>query len=342
MTEPDIRRLIAEEQGKHKQEKSKRGPAPLKAVDALAVYDVEYPPSIFVVDGLLPIGLTLVAGRPKVGKSWFALQIALALAFGERALGRFRVATPGKVTYLALEESQQRTNRRLRTILGKSDPRLQNIHLLYEIQPLMTGGAAQLDAFLTANPSELVIIDTLLAFVSAHSGRRDVLRGDYAEVNVLRQLAEKHGNAILAVAHSRKAAGDMVDSIIGTSGTTAACDSVWRLQRMNTGEASLEVKGRELEEAVYGLKFNTATPFGWQVTSEGQEVGLSEQRREILLVLQQEGARKPADIARLLGNKNINTVRRLIQKLAQDGIIMRQRNGTYAPSSGVECREWSE
>src|SRR5262249_5729380 len=82
--------------------------------------------------------------------------------------------------------------------------------------------------------------------------RRDVLRGDYAEVNTLRQIANKHNTAMVCVAHSRKAAGDLVDSVIGTSGTTAACDSVWSLKRQTTGEALLEVKGRELEEALYG------------------------------------------------------------------------------------------
>ena len=116
----------------------------------------------------------------------------------------------------------------------------------------------------------------------------------------LRQTALDPGSLPEQAVCARKAAGDVVDSIIGTSGTTAACDSVWQLQRMSTGEASLGLKGRELEEALYGLKFNTGVPFGWHVTGEGAEVGMSE-RRELLLVLQQEGAKKPTDIARLLG-----------------------------------------
>jgi hypothetical protein len=98
---------------------------------------------------------------------------------------------------------------------------------------------------------------------------------------------------------------------------------------------------------VYGLKFNSGEPFGWQVTGVGAEVGMSEQRRDILLALQQEGASKPKDVARLLGNKNINTTRRLIQKLAQDGLIRLQLDGTYIAVNGVnavndvrsECRE---
>jgi predicted transcriptional regulator len=62
---------------------------------------------------------------------------------------------------------------------------------------------------------------------------------------------------------------------------------------------------------------------------------MSEERRDILLILQQEGAKKPAEIARLLGNKNINTTRRLIQKLAYDGLIRLQSNGTYITVNSV-------
>jgi RecA-family ATPase len=217
-------------------------PAPLKATDGLVIYRADFPPQVFIVNDILPRGLTLAAGRPKVGKSWVALQIAKAVAFGEQALGRFHVPITGRVTYLALEEPAERTHRRLKDIVPTADARLQNINFIYSIPPLMTGGASQLDAFLAAHPSELVVVDTLLALVAAHDGRKDILRGDYTEVNTLRQVTEKHHAAMLCVAHSRKAAGDAVDSVIGTSGTTAACDAVWQIQRASTGEASLTVK----------------------------------------------------------------------------------------------------
>lgn len=196
----------------------------------------------------------------------------------------------------------------------------------------MTGGAAQLDAHLSAKPSDLVVVDTLLAFVSPHSERKDILRGDYAEVTVLRQIAEKHRAAILCVCHTRKMAGDAIDALAGTSGVSAGCDSVWQLKRLSGGEAgtaALEVKGRELEETEYELKFETDEPFGWRVSGKGAEVGMSQERRDILMILKDEGAQKPAAIARLLGNKNAVTVRRLLQKLAYDDLIRRQDDGTY-------------
>jgi hypothetical protein len=339
MATPDIEQLcVAAHQKQLRQMKpngAAKGSKPLQAHNALAIYSADYPEPVWVVEGLLPNGLTLAAGRPKVGKSWLTLQLAVAVAFGERAFGKFRVPTLGRVTYLALEEPAERTHRRLREIVPKQDARLQNIAFIYQIDPLMTGGAAQLDAFLAANPSELVIADTMLALVAAHSSRKDVVRGDYTEVNTLRQIAEKHKTALVCVHHSRKAAGDAVDSMIGTSGTTAACDSVWQLKRLSTGEAALEVKGREIEEAEYALKFNSDAPFGWQVIGEGAEVGMSQERRDIITVLQMEGAKRPADLARLLGNKNVVTVRRLIQKLALDGLIRRQGDGTYVPIPGT-------
>jgi|RhiMethySRZTD1v2_1073278.scaffolds.fasta_scaffold1025693_1 hypothetical protein len=111
-----------------KNSNGKRGPAVLKPVDALAIYKTDYPPPEFVIEDLLPRrGLTLAAIRPKAGKSWLTLQLAVAVAFGELALGRFRVRNPGRVTYLALEEPAVRTHHRLREVVPNPDVRLPNI-----------------------------------------------------------------------------------------------------------------------------------------------------------------------------------------------------------------------
>jgi len=348
---PDIEKLIAEEHASLLSSQragagaggngSKRGPVPPVSLDGLLMFTRDCPPQSFVVDDLLPRGLTIAAGRPKVGKSWLALQLALAVAFGEKALRRFNVSVPGRVMYIALEDSQRRVHDRLHDLLSEPDPRLKNILFYYQLLPLMTGGALQLDAMLAANPSELVIIDTLLAAIAAHSGRRDVVRGDYAEVNVLRELTEKHNTTMLCIAHARKAAGDLMDTVLGTSGTTAACDSVWSMKRQNTGEAVLEIRGRDIEDQLYALTFNKDDPYGWMVTGQGPDSGMSEERKDIILLLEQEGAMKPAQIARALV-KNAVTVRRLVQKLAFDGFIRRQSNGTYVPVPNEEQRNVRE
>lgn len=46
-----------------------------------------YKPIEFVIDGLLAQGLYILAGAPKVGKSWLALDMCLSIAKGESVLG---------------------------------------------------------------------------------------------------------------------------------------------------------------------------------------------------------------------------------------------------------------
>jgi len=60
-------------------------PAMMSARDLQAI---EFPPVKWIVPDLIPEGLTLFAGKPKLGKSWLALQLGLGIATGGEVLGR--------------------------------------------------------------------------------------------------------------------------------------------------------------------------------------------------------------------------------------------------------------
>src|SRR5262249_40075077 len=151
-----------------------------------------------VVGELLFNGVTLFGGRPKVGKSWLTLLIAIAVATGKNLWGKLPVGRPGRVLYCALEEPPSRTSSRLKKLLPEPDPLLMNMEVIYRMKALLAGGAAELDAYLTARPADLVIIDTLAAVVQAN-GKRDAFRSDYAEVATIGEIARKHKTAILVV-----------------------------------------------------------------------------------------------------------------------------------------------
>ncbi len=76
----------------------------------------ELPPVRYVVPGYIAEGLTVLAGRPKLGKSWLALDLAVAVATGGAALGSIRVEQ-GDVLYLALEDNERRLQKRLMQLL---------------------------------------------------------------------------------------------------------------------------------------------------------------------------------------------------------------------------------
>jgi hypothetical protein len=300
---------------------------PMAGTSALTLHRTPGKEVRFVISTILPAGLTLLCGRPKIGKSWLTLRLALDVAFGRSVLARFPVSEPGRVSYLALEESQNRTRDRLRRLAPVEDARLDNLSLFYAIKPLLAGGLQQLEAHVTDSKPDLVIVDTLLAILQAANGR-DVLRSDYKEVTALRQLAERHEIALLVVHHLRKAGGDSIDRVAGTTGVTAGCDAIWTLTRgQQPGEALLEVTGREIEEQTFGLKF-AAEPFGWSVIGSGDEVRLSEERREVLDLLRAEGPMTPIKIAVAL-RKNANSVRWLLLKLREEGHLTRDPKGGY-------------
>ena len=331
-----IEALLREEHAQHFVSERQRDLAS-PILDARAIFNGDYPEPEFVISDLLMRGVTILAGRPKIGKSWLALQLALSVARGSRALGRFGVERSGGVLYYGLEESPRRTKSRLRKFINHDEPYLENLGMAYRLPPLLNGGAIEIDKRLAGNQAELLVIDTLLAVVR-ETGNRDLLRSDYNEVKALCEIAEKHRLAVLLIHHLRKmpAGGYALDAVAGTTGLTASADSIWTLTPETEGNCKLTVQGRDMENRDYELVFGKTEPdFGWRVLAEGAECGLSRERRDILTILQQEGAKKPSDVARLLGNKNVVTVRRLIQEMSKDGVIRRQSNGTYVPDSGV-------
>ena len=64
-----------------------------------------------VIDGLLPAGTYLLAGAPKIGKSFLVLQMAYQVSMGTPFLGFS--SRQGTVLYLALEDTCERLQKRL-------------------------------------------------------------------------------------------------------------------------------------------------------------------------------------------------------------------------------------
>jgi hypothetical protein len=292
-----------------------------------AVYETNDPPAVPVIDGLIYPGLTLLAARPKMGKSWFTLQMAIAVATGTPLAGWLSVK-PGKVLYLALEEPRQRTTARMRKLHPDEDkiPLLDNIRFIYRALPLLGGGAEELSAALEEWPAILVVIDTVRAF-SPPAGKRsdDIVGADYQLMDVLRRIADKYHAAIVGVDHSRKMGGDVVDSLIGTTGRSAGCDALIAMTRGASGDVLMTARGREHEELSYSMRFSNGDgdDFGWSVYAVGDEALLSDQRQEIIELLRHEAPLTPAKIALLL-RKNANTVRVLLSRMVSDGRIVKQ------------------
>jgi RecA-family ATPase len=218
---------------------------------------MELPEPRFVVPGLIPDGLTLLAGKPKPGKSWIALNLALAVATGGVALGFIRVEA-GDVLYLALEDTRQRLQSWLAQILRKTNARPPGTLSLATAWPRHDkGGIGAVMDWLESrkDSARLVIIDTWQKLRPSKLCGKNDYEQDYEHAGQLKALADKYALGRLALTHCRKAdASDVLDSVSGTLGLTGAADATLVLKRQRgQADAELFATSRDLEERELAL-----------------------------------------------------------------------------------------
>lgn len=97
----------------------------LLTIDGETLMSQPLTPLNFVVDTLLSQGLHILAGSPKVGKSWLALWLAVTVAKGEAVCGMG--VKQGTTLYLCLEDSTLRIQNRLFEITEDA-PRQRPLH----------------------------------------------------------------------------------------------------------------------------------------------------------------------------------------------------------------------
>lgn len=210
-------------------------------------------PMRWAVPDLLPEGLTLLAGRPKIGKSWLALDIGLAVAAGGLALGGLLVE-PGEVAYLGLEDGPRRMQGRVQALNGLSQPT--PVAFTFATA-LPVGIGLYLAALVEAKPHlRLIVVDTLARVRPRRERGADAYAEDYKVLGTMQTFALDHGIAVLVVHHTRKGASDdFVESVSGTFGLSGAADAIWVLSQPR-GEADglLQVTGRDFAERDVYLK----------------------------------------------------------------------------------------
>ncbi len=277
----------------------------------------EFPPIRWIVPGLLTSGLYVLAGAPKLGKSWLSLGIATACSVGGAVLGKLRVDEI-QTLYLALEDNP----RRLQSRLEKIGARPSRESIIATEWPQGAAGVAKLREFLeTYKQLKLIVIDTWIRFAGPHDGN------DYGETSSaaaqLKALADEYDVCITVVHHTRKNTGgeDYLDSILGSTGLSAVADGSLVLRRARGNrDATLSVTGRDIEEAEFALRFD-AEIGSWVLLGTTAEVQETDARQEIYdLLAAAEGPMGPKAVAEALG-KNRNTIKQLLWKMASDGVL---------------------
>lgn len=235
----------------------------------LKIYSSEYimntpmKPIEYCVDGLISQGLFILAGAPKVGKSWLALDMCLSIAKGEKVLGK--ETSCGHVVYLSLEDSLIRLQNRLYEL---TDDPSDNLHFAIMAESISNGLPEQIEYCRKRfDDLKIVFIDTLQM---VRNESESSYSSDYKELSVMKALADKLGIAIVLVHHTRKCSdSDPFNMISGSTGLSGCVDGSMVLIESKRGSrtAKLHCVGRDIENAEINLQFDSNLK-KWIVTDE--------------------------------------------------------------------------
>jgi hypothetical protein len=307
-------------------------PAPTwadRAFTAAELQHMTFPPLKFIVPELVPEGATLLVSRPKLGKSWLVLDIAIAVASGRFTLGTLK-PIQGDVLYLALEDGRRRLQRRLTRLLPTFSERWSpRLMFLTEWPRADQGGLAGIEQWVSSvEAPRLVVIDTLAQFRKTPNARAQLYAEDYGAIAELQKLASKHGIGIVIVHHDRKMeADDVFDTVSGSLGLTGAADTILILKRQ-AGAITLHVRGRDIEEVEKALQFDKQA-CRWSILGAAADVYRSAERNRVLKALQ-DGPQQAKELMLAAELRNRNAADVLLFKMVKDGEIIRAGRGLYS------------
>lgn len=248
----------------------KQGPTTelISAKDLLAM-NLEKP--YVVVENMLCQGLTILAGPPKIGKSWLCLDLCISVCSGQPFL-EFKT-NKSDCVYLALEDSNNRLQDRISKVLSSKEVP-EGFYTCIYIDPLNEGLLEELEKQLQEHPNiKLIIIDTFQKIRGYQGKTESTYQYDYKEVGKLKSFADNHKICILVIHHLRKQKdSDVFNQISGSTGLTGAADTSIIIQKKDnqSSEAILAITGRDVESTEKLLLFDKFS-CKWNVVGDASD-----------------------------------------------------------------------
>jgi AAA domain len=300
------------------------------------LHTMRFDPLKFLVPGLIPAeGVTVISSKPKVGKSWLLLDLAISATMDRSTLGELKVAQ-GYVLHLALEDSDRRLQNRgtklLPTFTGEWP---ESLRYFTKWRRVDEGGLDDTREWVEETRQKghrisFVSIDVLQMIRPRRTrAGQTAYERDYEAIEGLRQLANELHVAILISTHNRKGGSDdLLDLVSGTLGLSGAADTIIVIERQGHGFV-FDVRGRDIEGDTLAAEFNKNT-CRWALLGDAAVMRMSRERQAILTALEDAEPEPlgPSAISTASGVK-ADSVRHLLRKLETDGLVRKDQKAGY-------------
>jgi hypothetical protein len=291
----------------------------------------EHDPLQRFVEEVLVEGLTLLAGKPKKGKSYLALDMSLSIAVGRQAFLKFPTMH-SKVLYVSLEDGERRIKRRLLSIqhnLTTPD----GLDFLFAFPRLGDGALEALTYY--AATYQVIVIDILGRMLPPQIPMNKSL-SEYQQfmdlLGPIQKMAEHLHVAIILIDHMRKAsAEDDIDTIIGSQGKGGSADHILIYARKGEEkDGVLKVSGRDLEEEKFVLSLVDGH---LEFLGKGEIYNLDSEQNKIITILAEE--HRPLSTQEIMkamgiqGDTHYQRFRKVLYRLYADDRIGRTKRGLF-------------
>ena len=284
-----------------------------------------------IVDGLLTEGMVLFGGKPKRGKSWLMLDLALSVGTGSPVWRHFEVPEPQAVLYISLEDGRDDVRERLLTIRpGATDTGM--LEFLYDFPRLSEGGLEKLRGYAESGRYRLIIVDVLARIEPPGKTGSDKTYHDiYDMLAPLQKIRQQHPLSMILVTHLRKAeAHDVFDGLHGSVAYQGAQDALWVLERpLKSASGVMHILGRRGPQQGLHLSF---TGEHWEFVGHDEDVRESQEAQDILdLIEEHQRSLSISQVVKYLSQPRTRyrATQMIMHRLSRKGTLVRVGRGQY-------------
>lgn len=239
------------------------------------------PPIEYIVDVIISKGLVILSAKSKMGKSWFALQLAVAVANGSDFFG-FNTRQGG-VLYIDLENAEPIAQSRLAIVLNGAEPP-DALTIINDYSTLNDTFLADLTEYLEEHKdTALVIVDVFQKIKTPKKSGQTDYEDIYENFTPLKELAEKYDISLMLVMHNRKMTDttDPFANILGSTAIMGASDEVLVIHKKDRHDedSTLSITGRTVQEGEYSIRFNKPL-CKWEMMGDAEEIKQRKLRNE--------------------------------------------------------------
>ena len=233
-------------------------------------------PIEWIVDKILPVGLSMIGAPSKYYKSYMALGLCVSICNGSKFLD-FDSARHGCL-YLDLESTKRRPKNRLDQISTFQD-KPDNLYIITgDDDPgrIGDGFEQQIEYQLSQHPDiKLIVVDVFQMIRQPAKRNQSGYDRDYEDFKVLKRIADSHSIGLMLIHHTRKMKDptDVFNELSGSVGVMGALDCAWVITKDDrfSNEGTLHITGRDMESKKLKIRFNNKT-FRWEYIGTEEDI----------------------------------------------------------------------